>query len=51
MLTRVAREKALPFERLIPNETTITAMREARAGGLQRSDTVADLMADLRAGD
>jgi DNA-damage-inducible protein J len=32
MLTRVAREKALPFEPLIPNETTIAAMREARAG-------------------
>ena len=26
MLTRVAREKALPFEPLIPNETTIAAM-------------------------
>ncbi|WP_237388518.1 type II toxin-antitoxin system RelB/DinJ family antitoxin, partial [Xenorhabdus sp. Sc-CR9] len=31
MLTRVAREKALPFEPLVPNETTIAAMREARA--------------------
>ncbi len=30
MLTRVAREKALSFEPLIPNETTIAAMREAR---------------------
>ncbi|MCL2661307.1 MAG: type II toxin-antitoxin system RelB/DinJ family antitoxin [Acidobacteriaceae bacterium] len=32
MLVRVAREKALPFEPLIPNETTVAAMREARAG-------------------
>jgi DNA-damage-inducible protein J len=32
MLTRVAHEKALPFEPLIPNETTIKAMKEARAG-------------------
>ncbi|MDR3749948.1 MAG: type II toxin-antitoxin system RelB/DinJ family antitoxin, partial [Terracidiphilus sp.] len=27
MLTRVARDKALPFELLTPNETTIAAMR------------------------
>ena len=33
MLTRIAREKALPFEPLIPNETTIAAMREERSGG------------------
>ncbi|MDO9599050.1 MAG: type II toxin-antitoxin system RelB/DinJ family antitoxin [Azoarcus sp.] len=31
MCTRAAREKALPFAPLIPNETTIAAMREARA--------------------
>ena len=37
MLTRIAREKALPFEPLIPNEKTITAMRQARSGkGLER---------------
>jgi len=37
MLTRVAREKALPFEPLIPNEKTIKAMRRARGGkGLER---------------
>ncbi|EIC23793.1 type II toxin-antitoxin system RelB/DinJ family antitoxin [Thiorhodovibrio frisius] len=28
LLTRVAQEKALPFEPLVPNETTIAAMRE-----------------------
>ena len=32
LLTRIAREKALPFEPLVPNDTTIAAMREARAG-------------------
>lgn len=32
MLTKVAREKALPFEPLIPNETTIATMKEAREG-------------------
>jgi DNA-damage-inducible protein J len=32
MLTRVAREKALPFEPLIPNEKTIQAIKDARSG-------------------
>jgi DNA-damage-inducible protein J len=49
MLIRVAREKALPFEPLIPNETTIQAMKEARNGKGKRFATVADLMADLNA--
>ena len=51
MLTRIAREKALPFEPLIPNETTIAAMREARGGGLKRFENVGSLMADLHAED
>ena len=51
MLTRVAREKALPFEPLVPNETTIAAMREARAGGLPAFGGVEGLMADLDADD
>jgi DNA-damage-inducible protein J len=50
MLTRIAREKALPFEPLIPNETTIAAMREARAGNLE-SVTLDDLQSVLNAGD
>ncbi len=49
MLTRVAHEKALPFEPLIPNEETIAAMREAREGKLQRFDNIEALMADLNA--
>lgn len=49
MLTRIAREKALPFEPLIPSETTIAAMREARTGKLQRFEGVGALMADLHA--
>jgi DNA-damage-inducible protein J len=51
LLTRVAREKALPFEPLVPNETTIAAMREARAGNLEDFDSVEALMADLHAKD
>ena len=44
-------EKALPFEPLIPNETTIAAMREARTGNLKSFDSVGALMADLHAED
>ena len=51
MLTKVAREHALPFDPLIPNATTIAAMREARAGGLKSFDSVDALMADLHAED
>ena len=34
MMIRIAREKALPFEPLIPNAKTIAAIKEARRGGL-----------------
>ncbi len=51
MMTRIAREKALPFDPLVPNEKTIAAIREARRGGLPAFDTVDDLMADLNAED
>ncbi len=51
MLTRVAREKALPFEPLVPNELTIEAMREARRGNLPSFATPDELMADLNADD
>ena len=51
MLTRVAREKALPFEPLVPNAATIEAMKEARRGGLKSFATVEDLMTDLNADD
>lgn len=51
MLTRVAREKALPFDPLVPNAVTIEAMMEARRGGLKSFATVEDLMADLNAED
>ncbi len=47
MLTRVAHDKALPFEPLRPNAETIAAMQEARRGGLKRFDSVEALMADL----
>jgi DNA-damage-inducible protein J len=51
MLTRVAREHALPFDPLIPNETTIAAMKEARAGNLPSVTSVEALKNALRADD
>ena len=35
MMTRIAREHALPFEPLAPNEKTIAAMRAAREGKVE----------------
>jgi DNA-damage-inducible protein J len=35
LLTRIAKEKSLPFEPLIPNRKTIAAMKAARAGKLK----------------
>ncbi len=49
LLTRVAHDKALPFAPLTPNETTLAAMREARAGGLQQFESVEELLDDLNA--
>jgi DNA-damage-inducible protein J len=46
MLTRVAREKALPFDPLVPNAETIEAMKEARRGKLE-TVTLSDLQAVL----
>ena len=35
LLTRVAKEKKLPFEPMAPNAETIAAMKEARRGNLE----------------
>jgi DNA-damage-inducible protein J len=51
MMTRIAREKALPFEPLVPNEETLAAMREAPGGKLPRFKSVDALMKDLNAGN
>ena len=51
LLTRIAREKALPFEPLVPNEETVAAMLEARKGNLKSFKSVEDLMADLNSED
>jgi len=53
LLTRVAAEKALPFQVKVPNARTRAAMKELEGGKLRRFAGVDDLMADLRddAGD
>jgi DNA-damage-inducible protein J len=51
LLTRVAAEKALPFEVKVPNATTVAAMREARKENLPSFNNVSELLADLNAED
>jgi DNA-damage-inducible protein J len=51
LLTRVAAEKALPFEPLVPNAETIEAMKAARRGELVAARKVDDLLSSLNADD
>jgi DNA-damage-inducible protein J len=49
LLIRIAKEKALPFDPLIPNEETIEAMRAARRGELTTVGDPDNLLASLNA--
>jgi len=51
MMVRIATEKRLPFEPLVPNKETIAAIEAARRGDLIKVGNVKDLMADLNADD
>ncbi len=51
MLTRVAHDKALPFEPLTPNAVTVQAMKDARAGKVFKANNIKGLMAELDADD
>lgn len=51
MMTRIAAEKALPFEPLTPNAETIAAMKAARRGELVTVGSADQLLASLNAGD
>ena len=51
MMVRIAADKRLPFEPLVPNEETIAAMEAARRGELVAVGDVDGLMADLHADD
>lgn len=49
MMTRIAKEKALPFEPLVPNDETIEAMKAARRGELTTAGTPDRLLKKLNA--
>jgi len=51
MLKRVAAEKALPFEPLVPNPETIEAIKAARRGELETENSVNNLLEELNADD
>ena len=51
LLTRIAKKRALPLEPLVPNEETIQAMQEARAGRVRTAKSTDDLIAQLNADD
>jgi len=49
MMTRIAREKKLPFEPLVPNEETIEAMKAARRGEFEWEGPADKLLEHLNA--
>jgi DNA-damage-inducible protein J len=51
LLKRVAAEKKLPFEPLVPNAQTVEAMRAARRGELVTVGSLDNLFRELNAGD
>ena len=51
MMIRIAREKALPFEPIVPSDETIEAMKAARRGELVTAGTPDNLVEKLSAGD
>jgi len=51
MMMRIAAEKRLPFEPLVPNGETVEAMAAARRGELVTVGGLSDLVADLNADD
>ena len=51
LMVRIARDKALPFEPLVPNAETIEAMKAARRGELVTAGSPDKLVASLNADD
>jgi DNA-damage-inducible protein J len=49
MMVKIAKEKALPFEPLVPNKETIEAMKAARRGELTTAGSPGKLLASLNA--
>jgi DNA-damage-inducible protein J len=51
MMVRIAKDKALPFAPLVPNEETIEAIKAARRGELVSAGAPDKLVARLNADD
>ena len=51
MMIRIARDKALPFQPLIPNAETVEAMKAVRRGDITTVHSVDELFASLNADD
>ena len=51
MMVRIAKEKALPFEPLVPNDETIEAMKAALRGELVSAGSPDELLASLNEDD
>ncbi len=51
MMVRIAKDKALPFEPLVPNAETVEAMKAARRGELLTVGSSADLLKCPNVGD
>jgi len=51
LLTRIATEKALPFDVRVPNPETVAAMRAGDRGEVSRAASVQEMMAQLNADD
>jgi DNA-damage-inducible protein J len=51
LMVRVARDKALPFEPLVPNDKTIAAIKAARRGEFTKAKNAGDLIEKLNADD
>ena len=51
IMMRIAADKALPFDPLMPNAETIEAMKAARRGELTRLGSAEELLTSLNAND
>jgi DNA-damage-inducible protein J len=51
LMVKVAKEKALPFEPLVPNDETIEAIKAARRGELVSVNSPDELLTSLNEGD
>ena len=51
LMVRIAKDKALPFAPLVPNEETIDAIKAARRGELVTAGSTDELLASLNAED